>query len=616
MINWRRDERGAVAPFVAILMVVLVGLASFAVDLGYQRVAARDMQAVADLVAMDMARHLDGKSTADLLDPASVASWNAQVGASLARNSMNAVGDDLKVVTCQVSDTDLGASQVCATPGIYTPSDRSFVASGSSPATHVRVITRTRVDYFFPIFANDGWVTKTAYSEGGDGACIRVGSYVADANLNDGALGPLLDLLGTKVGLSAAQGASLADLDVSLLSLLNAEVDGVTLTQAADAGVSLAGFFDVLATDVLPQDKTAAIEALQFLETRVPGMTVAASDLVALATGDDSGVDADVNLFDIVGAAVVAASGENGLALDVPINLPLSQSGQPWAGFNASAFVIQRPQIGCGKRKNSSSNPVVESSQIGLRLTGGVKPFDSIPLSLVNEIVGGLTSALTCLLAVLGAECLEYEAYSEISLKVELKVAPARAQLTGVDCLGATRKVHFRLAGGKLAELSVTANVLIGVRAWKTKWKVIGGWQRTGDPSTNVLSVGGPIVIKTDNVDNPNWESHTIDIDDDDDYDLISKYGQSSLGIPTTFPSPDLTGFKVSLGALQGIGLGAVVNALVGPGKPVTNLLNGLLSAIDTSFLNELLLGLGVDVSGARVSALRTPSCGMPALRG
>ena len=54
----RHDERGAILPLTALIMVIVVGFTAFATDLGVQRVAARDMQAVADVAALDAARKL------------------------------------------------------------------------------------------------------------------------------------------------------------------------------------------------------------------------------------------------------------------------------------------------------------------------------------------------------------------------------------------------------------------------------------------------------------------------------------------------------------------------------------------------------------------------------
>ena len=59
MMNRRRDERGAVAVLTAALLTALVVMAAFVVDIGMQRVARRDMQALADVVALDLSRELD-----------------------------------------------------------------------------------------------------------------------------------------------------------------------------------------------------------------------------------------------------------------------------------------------------------------------------------------------------------------------------------------------------------------------------------------------------------------------------------------------------------------------------------------------------------------------------
>ena len=57
------DERGVVAILIAIITCfTVIPLAAYAVDIGVQRVARRDAQAVADLVALDLARQLDGRT--------------------------------------------------------------------------------------------------------------------------------------------------------------------------------------------------------------------------------------------------------------------------------------------------------------------------------------------------------------------------------------------------------------------------------------------------------------------------------------------------------------------------------------------------------------------------
>ncbi len=63
----KRDERGTTIVLVAIVSIVLVTIAAFAVDLGMQRVARRDMQALADAVALDLARLVDGRTAQQIV---------------------------------------------------------------------------------------------------------------------------------------------------------------------------------------------------------------------------------------------------------------------------------------------------------------------------------------------------------------------------------------------------------------------------------------------------------------------------------------------------------------------------------------------------------------------
>ncbi|NHA01875.1 hypothetical protein G5V59_25590 [Nocardioides sp. W3-2-3] len=62
----RQDERGAVTLVMVFVLVVMLLGSAFVVDLGVQRVARSDMQAIADLVALDLARELDGRTVTDV----------------------------------------------------------------------------------------------------------------------------------------------------------------------------------------------------------------------------------------------------------------------------------------------------------------------------------------------------------------------------------------------------------------------------------------------------------------------------------------------------------------------------------------------------------------------
>lgn len=582
-----RDEKGAVAPFVAILVVLLVGVASFAVDLGYQRVAARDMQAVADIVALDMARELNNKTTSQLNNSAS---WTSSVQESVARNTNNTVGDPLKVTTCRPDQTTVPAAQICATAGIYDRDAGTFTDSGAAPATHVRVITRTRIDYFFPVYANDGWVTKTAYAEASDQTCIQIGSYVADANLNKGILGPLLNVLGTRLGLTVGALESLADLDVTLLGLINANVDGVSMSSVLGADVSLGSWYLAIA-DVAKREtgNTAAVQLLELIAARVSGLRLNLGDVLALESGGTSGLSGKVNVFDLVSFGLAAASGDAGLKLQ-NLQLPLKNL----IGVDASAdlVLLQKPQIGCGSRKAGADNPVVESSQ----LTANV--------GVTVDLDSGLLKAVFDLLEFLSLGTLRPEVKANVG--VELKLVPARAKVTGVECIGEKRKVFLDVSGGRLVELTVNVDARVAINRWTAS-----GWKNALS-----LEVAAPVLTQPAT---PVWASKTIDINADGDYDKSVPMGGDTIGLPELNIGKLVT--RVQLGDLPGLDLGELLNVLVAPlkllltGSP-NNPKDGLLGGLDTYLLNPLLQMLGLDVAGFKVKVLRTPECGAPALRG
>jgi len=94
---------------VAMLLVVLVPSSAMAVDLGMQRVVRRDMQTLADVVALDVVRLVDGRTASQIRS-----GYNGQptldiaVARSVARND-DVLGDDPTVTATLVHiDTATG----------------------------------------------------------------------------------------------------------------------------------------------------------------------------------------------------------------------------------------------------------------------------------------------------------------------------------------------------------------------------------------------------------------------------------------------------------------------------------------------------------------------------
>ena len=101
---WRRsprrpDDRGAVAVFLAVTVALIVGIGTLAVDLGMQRVVRRDMQALADVAALDLARELDGRTISELAPELDRSDPSSALSSVLAGNDTTLGSDPVVTVT-------------------------------------------------------------------------------------------------------------------------------------------------------------------------------------------------------------------------------------------------------------------------------------------------------------------------------------------------------------------------------------------------------------------------------------------------------------------------------------------------------------------------------------
>ena len=113
--RWVRDERGATLVLVAISMILLLWGGAFGVDLGLTTVGNRQVQAMADTAALDVARYVDIVDT-DHDDGVPTARAHTYLNGKLAN-----------------ADTDNGSSATLSeTPGVwlngvFTPEDSKVV---------------------------------------------------------------------------------------------------------------------------------------------------------------------------------------------------------------------------------------------------------------------------------------------------------------------------------------------------------------------------------------------------------------------------------------------------------------------------------------------------------
>lgn len=357
----RRDERGAVAVFLAVTVSLLVIVGAFAVDLGMQRVVRRDMQALADVVALDLARELDGRTTAQLAPQVVASSSSSALARSLAGNQTT-LGDNRAVV----------ATWGFLNGGAFTPS-----TSGQVP-TAVKVSAGADIGFSFT--SGRGAATRTAYAEAATTACHRLGSFAAALSGGDSALlSPLNGLLGLNLSLLSYR--NIAAVDVTLAELAASPQLG-TESELLTAPVSFAALVDgtIHALNASkPDGYAAAVSALGSFASvagTVPAVTL--GTLLSVSPGDSAALQVPFNVLDLVAGSLLVANGERA------VSIPNLQAGVAGLGnqFNGSIGVQQRASLACGSPNS------LEARATGSQLAGDLGlNFVNLPSLNVN---GGL----------------------------------------------------------------------------------------------------------------------------------------------------------------------------------------------------------------------------------
>lgn len=309
---------------VLVLGVLLVGSA-FVVDIGLQRVARSDMQAVADLVALDLARELDGR-TIDELTP----ELDAALASSMARNT-DAVGEGA------VIDYSLGRMQ---------PAGFEELVSGVPTA--VRVVASTEVGFAFAaVTGNDsGSASRSAAAESSSTTCFRLGTFVAAVRAGDTTVvDPLNDLLGVNLDLVSYQGLAVADLRLGQLAATSVFGSPEALLSGAVQYADLiSATIEALTNE--PGDNTVALQAL----TKILSSTVTAdvgsimlADVLHVAPTDVAALAVELDVLDLVGSARLADG-------QYFLGVPNIQGGVPGVGFQftGAIYLVSAAELACG----------------------------------------------------------------------------------------------------------------------------------------------------------------------------------------------------------------------------------------------------------------------------
>lgn len=589
-----RDDGGAVAVMMALIICfVLVPLSAMAVDLGMQRTARSDMQSLADVVALDLARHLDGTTDASTL----LTEFNGSSGlaAQSAARNMATVGDNAtRSVVAQVGTVD---------PTRYGTSGYFTSVTGSTVPTAVRVIASTKVGFGLARALPGGGVssgaaTRSAVATSGGTACFDIGSFAAAIKSGDSTLlGPLNDLLTLNLDMVSYQG--LANATVNLADIAADPAIG-SPTALLSAPVSVGAL--VTASINALQRQGYAPNSVQILALGVILKAVAStpkvmlSNLLNIAPSDSAALHTKMDVLDLVGGAILLASGDHA------VNVPSLWAQVAGVGniVSSNLSVIEGKKRGCGV-PNSSYATASTSQVSGTVDLGNLNsPSVNIP-GLATLQTSPATGILTVNLAnANGAivspppmHCGAGTTADPSSFWVAVNSSLARVDLSSQVTVTGKVSLDLGLGGivGVLTTLTLNVVVDVDVNNWAPATSKTVQLSIPGNLNQPV-STGSGTALSTANI--------TASID----------------------PSSTINGTLVAnlapamLTSVTSLVLNPIMNGLIGPTAPLmTKTLVPLIGNINNALTGPLSKLLGLDLAGADLYAVKA-DCDRPQLVG
>lgn len=554
-----RDERGAVVPMVAIFLTLLLSMTALTVDLGRQRVARTDMQSLADMVALDMTRLLDGRTAAQIT---SAASWTTTRDQSVARNSTTT--GSTPVVSAEVGTVD-------SSSGAFT------VASGTTVPSAVRVTASTSVTFGFT--PGTGSATRTAVAVTDSSACYQVGSYAAAVRSGNGSLlGPLLGAFNSNLNLTAASASGLATSSVTLADLAT-ELGAGSVDALATSSVTYRNVYLALATLLTRQGKTAQASILSAVAASISATaTVPVSNLLSLGLGTNAAAQGQANVLDLVSAAAFLMNGTNALSLPLGASLPGLTT------TTASVNLVQKVQHYCGKPGSLGSTATPASTSQGSASLSSTLTTAPVVIPLVGTVSAGSPTGQP--------------------IAFSLNAAPTSASLQQVTCstpASSTQGITLSMTNGLATTslsvpLRVTGNVTLAGLVGLVSVDI-----RTTVTASSSVSASGPTPF-------------TISVPPRA-FDTVYSTGSGSVTLSSTTAKTGTTvtatllGLPVTLSTAQ-------IDSILNP--VISSVVQPLITALNSALVTPLLDLLGARVGGADVIADSVPalSCTVPALRG
>lgn len=542
----------------ALLTSVLTAAAALCVDLGQLRVGRADMQALADVVALDLARELDGRQAQVIAaDPR----WDQTRAESVERNA--ATFGAAPVVSAELGTFD-------TTTGVFT------AVAGASVPTAVRVSAATSVKFAFR--DEDGGVTRRAVAMADSTACFMLGSYAAAVRSGRSALlSSVLGQINSHLDLGVVGYTGLLDANLNLADLA-ASAGVATVQELADATMSVQELYLATASALTTKGNAADANVLNVLAGNVGTLgNVEVGTLLQADTASTRGIDATVNAIDLIAGSAMLFTGSHA------VSVPTLTASLPLLGSVSSSLdVIEAPQLACS-RANAS-------------------PLREARTSQVTATVGGTLTETT-----INAISVSTKAGSPAGKPValSLSLASAAGHLTAISCANP----HAPSSADSIT-VATTSGLL---DASLTVPLAISG--KVAVPALGIglvsFDIGVEIKVSASSAAGA-VHSTTITVPSQQ-FDTPYGAGSGSLSLASGAVTrtgltvqANLAGIPVTLPAANVDAILSAVTAAV-----VTPLVNGL----DTQVVMPLADLAGARIAGADVIALSKPNCSVPVLR-
>lgn len=450
-------------------------------------------------------------------------------------------------------------------------------------------------------------------------AQLTIRSTVADVSL----LSPLFSgLLGSSVNISLASWQNLLGANISLLKYLD--------QAAIDLGVTAGNYDQLLATNTtvgkllntavtVAQANGATIDIINSLSTlknaAVSTAVVTLGDVLKLQTGTQSaGVDTQFNLFQLVQGFAQLSNYRNTVAADVPVSL-LGLG----LGATAKIRVTEPPQFSMiGNPALAKANPTGATTQIYVR-TAQVRALVSLDLSLVTNIVSGVTGLLNVVTSVLG---FQLNVLPNPSLDVSIEAGGGNSHVTDYTCVNDTNKSltisstseAARLRIGRVnsnwasstTPMTVTPITVIDIESkacLTCSFVPYGGGGIDLQIDVPVLQTTAPYTfINPNKVNVPPSEYFSVSASNAVSSLSTSVNGITFINHPPTF-TPNL---------VQAVAFGLVTTTLTTAVTLVGNALSSVLGPLLDNLINKLLLTLGINLN--KVETGGNLNCGQTGL--